>query len=187
MPALMHEPSIAILRATGIRAVVTDVDGTLTDGHIHTTSNGQAFRSFHTQDGLGHHMLVKLGIPVAWISATSEPESIRTRARMLRIPDAHLDLAPGEKGDRFLAVCSKLDVDPRHTVYMGDDENDLPPMRLAGCSACPADAHPAVVGASRIILSRCGGRGAFRELADMIRAAHGQRPGSGQESAPIGR
>ena len=168
----MNPRHLDILRATSVRAVITDVDGSLTDGRIHTASDGRILRSFHTHDGLGHHLLAELGIPIAWLSATSEPVSIQARARMLRIPESHLDLAPGEKGDRFLALCSVLRVNPRNTVYMGDDENDLPPMRLAGCSACPADAHPAVLARSAIILSKEGGRGAFRELADLIRAVH---------------
>jgi 3-deoxy-D-manno-octulosonate 8-phosphate phosphatase (KDO 8-P phosphatase) len=161
----------------GVRAVVSDVDGTLTDGCIHTTSDGRVFRSFHTHDGLGHHLLAEMGVVVAWLSATSEPESIRARARMLRVPESHLDLAPGEKGDRFLALCAAIGVDPARTVYMGDDENDLPPMRVAGWSVCPADAHPAVRAEAKMVTAAAGGRGAFRELADLIREALG---GSGR-------
>mgnify|MGYP001158820624 CR=1 FL=1 len=167
----MNAAHLDIVRAAAIRAIISDVDGTLTDGCIHTTSDGRVLRSFHTHDGLGHHLVAAKGVTIAWLSATSEPESIRTRARMLRMPESHLDLAPGEKGDRFLALCAAIGSDPAHTLYIGDDENDLPPMRLAGCSACPADAHPAVRAEARIVLATPGGHGAFRELADLIRAA----------------
>ena len=168
----MHDAHhIEILRAARIDAVVSDVDGTLTDGCIHTTSDGKLFRSFHTHDGLGHHLLAEIGVRIAWLSATSETESIRVRARMLRLPDEHLDLGPGEKGARSTALCARLGFDPAHTVYIGDDQNDLPPMRLAGCPACPGDAHPEARAAARIVLATPGGRGAFRELADLIRAA----------------
>lgn len=160
---------------SAIDAVVSDVDGTLTNGQIHCPGDGSPpGRSFHTSDGLGTHLLLDAGISVAWLSATSEGGSIATRARMLRVPI--VDAAPGPKQPRFLAICERLKVPPERVAYIGDDVNDLECMELAGLSACPADAHTHVRARADLVLTAPGGRGAFRELADLILAARGRSP-----------
>lgn len=156
-----------------VRAVVCDVDGCLTDGRIHRISDGTAMRSFHTHDGMGHKRLAAAGIMLAWLSATTERESIIGRARMLGLPESLVDTGEGEKGPRFQRLCAAMGVEPAQTIYLGDDVNDLPAMRLAGCSACPADARPEVRSRATLVLRARGGHGAFRELAEMILAARG--------------
>lgn len=158
-----------------IHAIITDVDGTLTDGGVTLGDAPHSIRTFNTHDGLGHDLLAKAGIKVGWLSATSSPRSIELRAQQLRIPA--VDAGPGDKGPRFLAMCAQLGVTPDRVLYIGDDVNDLPAMRLAGVSACPADAVEAVRAHVDIVLTRPGGRGAFREAADMLLAAIAARPG----------
>lgn len=153
-----------------VRAVVTDVDGCLTDGKIHRLSNGAAMRSFHSHDGMGHKRLVAAGIKVAWLSATSERESILGRAQMVGLDPELVDTGEGEKGARFERLCEAMGVEPGQTIFIGDDVNDLPAMRKAGLSACPADARPEVRAEATIVLTAHGGEGAFRELADMVLA-----------------
>lgn len=155
-----------------IRLVVCDVDGTLTDGGVTLGSSPEAQRTFHTHDGLGTHLLLQAGVKVAWLSATSSGESIHRRAEMLRV--SHVDAAEGPKGKRFTEICRLLAVEPKHALYLGDDVNDLPAMRLAGLSACPADARPEVRAFVGLILDTPGGKGAFREIADILLA--GVRP-----------
>lgn len=149
-----------------IRLVVCDVDGTLTDGGVTLGSSSEAQRTFHSHDGLGTHRLVKAGIQVAWLSATSSAESIHRRAEML--PVTHVDAGVGDKGQRFIEIGKRLGVRPTQTLYLGDDVNDLPAMRLAGISACPADARPEVRAHVDLVLETPGGKGAFRELAEII-------------------
>lgn len=151
-----------------IRLIVCDVDGTLTEGGVTLGDSPHAHRTFNTHDGLGTHLLLDAGIKVAWLSATSSGESIRHRAAMLRV--THVDAAEGPKGPRFLAICRTLGVDPGHALYLGDDVNDLPAMRQAALSACPADARPEVRNSVDLVLETPGGRGAFRELADILLA-----------------
>lgn len=162
---------------TSIRAIITDVDGTLTDGGVTLGDSPHSIRTFNTHDGLGHDLLAKAGIKVAWLSATSSARSIELRAQQLRIPA--VDAGPGDKGPRFLALCATLGVTPDQVLYIGDDVNDLPAMRLAAVSACPSDAAEAVRAAVDIILTRPGGRGAFREAADMVLAVIGRGPAPG--------
>ncbi|MDX2115318.1 MAG: HAD hydrolase family protein, partial [Planctomycetota bacterium] len=82
----------------------------------------------------------------------------------------HVDAGPGPKGPRFTELCERMGVPPAEVVYLGDDVNDLPAMALAGLSACPADARPEVRARVDLVLDAPGGRGAFRELADVVLA-----------------
>ncbi len=151
-----------------VQALISDVDGCLTDGGIAYADGPDAGRTFNTHDGLMHQLLRDASIKIGWLSATSSPASIERRAAQLRVHA--LDAGPGDKGPRFLTLCARLNIDPRRAIYLGDDLNDLPAMRLAGASACPADAVPAVRACADILLTAPGGRGAFRELGDIILA-----------------
>ena len=152
-----------------VTAVVSDVDGVLTDGRIGigpAPIDTGAIRFFDMRDGMGTKLLQKAGVPVAWLSASIDDGVIRRRAEMLAVE--HVDVAVGPKEERFVDLCRKLGVDPARVAYIGDDVNDLPPMRLAGVTACPADARPEVREVADLVLAAPGGRGAFRELADLI-------------------
>jgi 3-deoxy-D-manno-octulosonate 8-phosphate phosphatase (KDO 8-P phosphatase) len=157
----------------GIEGVVTDVDGTLTDGAIFRDASDAAGRSFSSHDGLGFRRLRDAGIAVGWLSATSDGASIEGRARMLGIE--HIDWGAGDKGDRFDALCGRMGVSPARTVFMGDDVNDLPAMDRAGMSACPADAVEAVRAEADVVVGADGGRGALRELAELLLEAKADR------------
>lgn len=155
--------------ARTVQALISDVDGCLTDGGIFYAGGPDAGRTFHTHDGLMHQLLREASIKIGWLSATSNAASIERRASQLGVHA--LDAGAGDKGPRFLALCARLGVDPRCAVYLGDDLNDLPAMRLAGASACPADAVPALRACADILLTTPGGRGAFHELGEIILAS----------------
>jgi 3-deoxy-D-manno-octulosonate 8-phosphate phosphatase (KDO 8-P phosphatase) len=159
------------LRALNVAGVVTDIDGTLTDGSLYCFSDGTVGRRFMTHDGMGHNLLHGVGLVIGWLSATTEGDSIRRRAQMLDV--AHVDAGKGDKGPRFIKLCEQMGVDGERTVYIGDDVNDLPAMALAGFCACPADAVPHVRAQADHVLTSPGGHGAFRELADAIVASLG--------------
>lgn len=155
------------LPLVGVKAVVCDVDGTLTTGEIMCFAGpDEPARPFNTHDGMGFGLLHKAGIKLAWLTATSRGGSTQSRADML--PIDVVDIGKGDKGARFVGVCERLGVSPDRVVYIGDDVNDLPAMKLAGVSACPSDAHDSVRSSVDLVLSRRGGVGALRELADLI-------------------
>jgi len=151
-----------------IRAIVSDVDGCLTDGGISYANGPEAGRTFSTHDGLGHGLLREAGVGFAWLSATTNDGTILKRAEQLGV--GVVDTGSGDKGPRFLEVCRRLSVDPKQTLYIGDDRNDLPAMRLAALSACPSDARPEVRAIVDLVLDTPGGAGAFREAADIVLA-----------------
>ncbi|MDX2113985.1 MAG: HAD family hydrolase, partial [Planctomycetota bacterium] len=135
-PVVLGVRRLRLPLGVAVRAVVSDVDGVLTDGGIALagSSAGQTpaetLRIYNTHDGLGTHLLEAAGIHVGWLSATSSPGSILSRARQLRVQ--HVDAGPGPKGPRFTELCERMGVPPAEVVYLGDDVNDLPAMALAG-------------------------------------------------------
>lgn len=164
---MSRESAIEQLRRIApIEGVISDVDGVLTDARIGLTSDGATIRFFDMKDGMGVRLLTGAGIRVGWCSAGVDDGVIRSRGESLGVDD--IDLGHGDKGERFTAMCGRLGVNPGRTVYVGDDVNDLPAMRLAGATACPADAVEAVRSIVDLVLSRPGGAGCFRELADLI-------------------
>ncbi len=177
-PAIAGINRLKIPLAADIRAVIADVDGTLTNGDISFTGSNdpgeEPGRAFDTRDGLGMKLLQRAGIGVAILSSTLRGESSRQRMQMLGVE--HVDVGPGEKGPRFDALCKALNVTPQQVIYIGDDVNDLPAMERAALVATPADAHPAVRNRADIVLQANGGSSAFRELADILLDAHHLNP-----------
>lgn len=170
-PGDPHTAGIGRLRlplTTEIRAVVSDVDGVLTDGRIIFGDDEHAGRAFFTHDGMGTRMLQTAGIKVGWLSATSSGASIHRRAAQTGVE--FVDTGQGDKGPRFTELCGRMGVEPANTLFVGDDVNDLPAMARAGLSACPADARPEVKSTVDLVLEARGGRGAFREVADIVLA-----------------
>lgn len=157
-----------LARIAPIEGVISDVDGVLTDARIGLTSDGAAIRFFNMKDGMGVRLLADQGIRVGWCSAGVDDGVIRRRGENLGVDE--IDIGHGDKGERFQAMCERLGIDPAHTVFVGDDVNDLPAMALAGLSACPADAVRAVRTTVDLVLSKSGGAGCFRELADLVLA-----------------
>ena len=154
-----------------VEAVVVDVDGTLTDGAVYMPGDVDAepIRKFDTRDGQGLRMLMKNGVKLGVLSSTYRGQSSVERARMLKIE--HMDIGPGDKRPRFLALCNEMGVEPAKTLYFGDDINDLVAMEVAGFVACPADAHPIVRRVAHVVLQAAGGHHAARELSDLILGA----------------
>lgn len=157
------------VEAGGVQGVICDVDGTLTDGKVHLGGDGGgAGRSFHTHDGLGTQLLMRAGVRVGWLSATSDGGSIEGRAKMIGVE--HVDWGQGDKGARVERLCGEMGVEAGRAVYIGDDVNDLPAMRVCGASATPADGAAAVRREATLVLERRGGHGAMRELAEVVLA-----------------
>lgn len=147
-----------------VRLIVCDVDGTLTDGKIHITDKGDEFKSFDARDGLAMSRLNRSGVKVALLSHSHAQAIIHRRAEILKL---ELFYAGHEKKSIVLQEWLKqLNLSPQEVLYLGDDLNDLDAMELCGWKACPADACKEVKDLCQIRLSRKGGNGVFRELAE---------------------
>lgn len=142
-----------------------DVDGTMTDGAMYYTEGGEEIKRFSTRDGMGINLLQKSGIESAII--TSENSVIAAnRAKKLKIE--HCVLGSKNKTEAFKELLGKTGFNTAEVAYIGDDVNDYHVMKLAGVSACPADATDTIKTVSDIICNSGGGNGAIRELAETI-------------------
>lgn len=152
-------------RARGIQAVVFDVDGVLTDGGLWYGPEGEVFKRFDVKDGHAMVLARLVGVPVALLTARTSA-IVEARAKELKL--AKVFQGRREKGPAFDELCAELKLAPANVAYMGDDVNDLPALMKAGLSACPADAVPEVKQAVQFVSTCAGGRGAARELIELV-------------------
>ncbi|MCS6980696.1 MAG: HAD-IIIA family hydrolase [Flavobacteriales bacterium] len=154
----------AILLSHKVKLLVCDVDGTLTDGRIHITASGEEFKSFNARDGLAMARLNRNGLPVALLSHSHAFQIVRRRAEILGLSFWYAGTE--NKSEVLNRWLHELGIEADQVLYLGDDLNDLDAMKMCGWRACPADACPQVKAISQIRLSRKGGDGVFRELAE---------------------
>jgi 3-deoxy-D-manno-octulosonate 8-phosphate phosphatase (KDO 8-P phosphatase) len=153
-----------------VRLLLLDVDGVLTDGRLYYGETGELMKAFDVKDG---HGIVMLRDHVALGVISGRPGLARRRLEELRFQ--HLVFSQRDKLAGY-ATLAHLGFADEEVAYMGDDVNDLGLLRRVGLSACPADALPEVRRAVHFVSSNPGGRGAVRELCDLIRAAKGLSP-----------
>ena len=142
-----------------------DVDGVLTDGKLYFSSQGDEMKAFSSLDGHGLKMLQRAGVEVAIISGRSS-RALELRAANLGIDELHMGVE--DKGALLTRLARQRGIDLARAGYMGDDVVDLPILRLCGFSATVADGHPEVLSRVDYVASRGGGRGAVREVCDLI-------------------
>ncbi len=168
----MRQPSPeALKRAAGIRFVLLDVDGVLTDGRIHFGSNGEDGRSFHSRDGLGVRLGQRAGLNFGIVSGRVSP-AVSGRAAELDIEEVHQGVQ--DKVACVEGILSRRGLAASDVCFMGDDLVDVPAMRRAGFAAAPSDAAPEAHGAADYVTAAAGGRGAVRELVDLLLRASGK-------------
>ncbi len=161
-------PQALVARAARIRLVLLDVDGVLTDGRLFYGPQGEAMKAFDVKDG---HGIVLLREHVDFGVISGRPvQASEARLRELRFK--HLVFGERDKLAGYARLAA-LGIPDEEVAYMGDDVNDVPLLRRVGLPAAPADAHPSVLAAARFVSSREGGRGAVRELCELILRARG--------------
>jgi 3-deoxy-D-manno-octulosonate 8-phosphate phosphatase (KDO 8-P phosphatase) len=161
-------------RARGVSAVFMDVDGVMTDGGILFIDSGSEGRIFDAKDGVAIWLLRRAGFLTGVISGRTSP-AVRRRARELGMEEIHLKVR--DKVAVYEEIASRRGLRDGEVCYIGDDVVDLPLLRRVGLSVAPADAHPSVLREVRAITRAPGGRGAIREIADLILEAQGKMPG----------
>ena len=157
-------------RAAAIKLVVFDVDGVLTDGSLFIDDDGREFKAFNSKDGLGMKMLQKSGVPIGIITAR---QSKLVSYRMQNLGIDHVFQGQEDKLPAFEKLIAELELKPEQTAYVGDDVVDLPLLRRAGLAVAVADAHPLCKRHSHWETLHPGGRGAAREVCELIMEAQG--------------
>ena len=157
-------------RAKGLKLFLLDVDGVLTDGTITYTHEGKEIKSFHTRDGLGIRLLMESGVEVGLITARKS-EAVNRRVQDLGL--RFVFQKAKNKLEIFQQLLEKLNLEPSEVGYMGDDWLDLPLLIRVGFAATVADAVPEVLKIAHYVTKRKGGRGAVREVCELILEAKG--------------
>lgn len=156
--------------AKNIKLVIFDVDGVLTDGSLFFGDDGQEYKAFYSRDGLGIKLLQRTGVEIGVITARNS-ELVEHRMKNLDIK--HFYQGRLDKISAFEEMISKLNVTPEQTAYAGDDVVDLPVMKKVGLAIAVQDAHPFVKKHAHWITEHTGGRGAARDICELIMEAQG--------------
>jgi len=155
-------------RARRIRLLVLDVDGVLTDGTLHISARGEEVKIFHVRDGSGLVALRRAGVVIAIISGRASG-AVTRRAEELGIEHVRQGIA--DKGAALDALCAELGLARDEIACVGDDTPDLPMFERAGLAIAVADAHPNATARAHWVTQARGGRGAVREICDLLLAA----------------
>lgn len=158
--------------AARIRLLVLDVDGVLTDGRLLYDAGGHESKSFHVRDGYGMQQAMAAGVTLAVISGRRSPAAA---ARLAELRVAHVFLGRNDKRKVFDQLLAELGVPASDVACVGDDVTDLDIMAVAGLGITVADAHPDVLRAADWVTTAGGGRGAVREICDLLVASRQPR------------
>ncbi len=158
-------PPEVMERAKAIRLLILDVDGVLTDGSLYFGPQGEALKVFHVRDGHGLKMLQKAGIEVAFLSGRRSDAAYH-RAKELGINRFHEGLR--DKVAVMEEIMASMGIEAAAVAAVGDDLVDLPHLRRSGLAVAVADAVPEVRAAAHWVTSLPGGRGAVREVCDLL-------------------
>jgi len=161
-----------------VKLVITDVDGVLTDGTIGLDARGAEVKFFSIQDGLGIRLLQLGGIEVAFLSSRPS-DVVRARAEELGVKARFSDIRAKRSAlesllDEVRAASPDEPLEADDVCYIGDDIVDIPCLRRVGFPVAVANARPEVQEAAEYVTRAEGGRGAFREVADLVLRARGR-------------
>jgi len=154
-----------------IRLLLLDVDGVLTDGRIIYDSRGHDMKLFDVHDGMGVYALKKAGIKTILVTAKGS-RAIRPRAHDMQVDEVFENIAPKTKV--LEKILHKYGLEPSEICFAGDDLVDLCLMKKVGFSVAVFNACPEIKQASNYITIREGGRGAVREIAELILKSQGK-------------
>jgi 3-deoxy-D-manno-octulosonate 8-phosphate phosphatase (KDO 8-P phosphatase) len=152
-------------RAVGVRLLLLDCDGVLTDGRITPVEGGEELKSFHTHDGHGLVMLHRAGLRTGIISGRT--------SRLVELRAADLGISFVRQGalnkiEVFESLLAEAGEEPSRVAYVGDDVVDIPLMRRCGLAIAVADATPDTRDAAHHVTRLPGGHGAVREVCELI-------------------
>lgn len=163
------DPLRAKLSRVGLLAL--DADGVLTDGSLYWGPGGECYQSFYVRDGYGIKQLLDAGIAVAVITGRRS-DALVHRLHDLGVP--HCFQGASDKGVILTGLQNQLGLTREQTASLGDDEPDLPLFAQSGVTLAVADAHPSLRSRAEYVTRAHGGRGAVREVADLLLASRRQ-------------
>ncbi len=157
-------------KAAQIKLVIFDVDGVLTDGSLFIGDKGEEYKAFYSRDGLGMKMLHATGVEIGIITARTAKV---VEHRMTSLGIKHVHQGRLDKLTACDEMLAELKIPYAHTAYVGDDAVDLPVMKKVGLAIAVQDAHPIAKQHAHWQTEHPGGRGAARDVCDLIMQAQG--------------
>lgn len=148
-----------------IKLVISDVDGVLTDGGMYYNEEGEYMKKFNTRDSMGMELLLQKGIKTILMTRENS-KIVKERVKKIKIVDLYSDVI--KKEEMIPEILKKYDVNSDEIAYIGDDVNDVEIMKKVGFSATPFDGNFAVKENADYTCKMEGGKGAFREIADLL-------------------
>lgn len=158
------------LRFENIKLLVLDVDGVMTDGGLTIGDDGQEYKTFHSHDGLGMKLLKSTGVQLAIITGRTS-NVVKQRAETTGI--AHFYQGAEDKLLAFQDLIQKTGFTASQCAFMGDDFVDLPPMLSCGLALAVPNSPDLVLQHAHYVTTKSGGRGAVREVCELIMQAQG--------------
>jgi len=156
-----------------IKILIMDVDGVMTDGRIIINDDGRETKNFDVRDGHGIKLVQRYGIEVALLTGR-QSEVVKHRANELGITEVHQKIF--NKKEVFAEILQKNNLNANQAAFIGDDIIDIPVLKEAGFSATVADAIDIVKKTVDYVTKNKGGRGAVREVCEMLLQAQGRWP-----------
>jgi 3-deoxy-D-manno-octulosonate 8-phosphate phosphatase (KDO 8-P phosphatase) len=158
-------------RAANVRLLILDVDGVMSDGLIYMGNSGEELKAFNVRDGYGIRCALTSDIEVAIITGR-KAKLLEDRCETLGI--THLYQGQSDKLLAFHDLLGKLNIPAEQVAYVGDDLIDWPVMAKVGLSVAVSDAHPLLIPRADYVTRIAGGRGAVREVCDLLLLAQGK-------------
>ena len=165
------EKSQLKIKAKKIKLLLLDVDGVLTDGSIIYDEQGRELKIFNVRDGAMVKWLKRAGIEVAILSGRKS-KAVEKRAKELGVELVIQDAK--DKLPAFQSLLKQTGLKPEEIAYLGDDWHDLVVLKRVGLSACPKDAVKEIKTRVDYVCKAKGGKGAVRELGEIILKAQGK-------------
>jgi len=163
--------------AAGIKLLLMDVDGVLTDGKLYNVpgpdGNMAETKGFDSQDGISLQWLARLGIPAGLISGRVSPATVE-RAKQCKFK--YVYQGHTEKIPILEEILADAKIDRTAVAYIGDDLTDVVVMRRVGLSIATANARPEVKAIAHYVTEVPGGQGAVRETIELLLKAQGHWP-----------
>jgi 3-deoxy-D-manno-octulosonate 8-phosphate phosphatase (KDO 8-P phosphatase) len=157
-------------KARRVRLVLFDVDGVLTDGALFLGDDGQEYKAFHSRDGHGMKMLQATGVEIGVITGrTSQVVELRMESLGIR----HVYQGRRNKLPAYEQVKEQLGLNDSEIAFVGDDVVDLPILIRVGLAVAVQDAHPLVKQHAHWHTPSAGGRGAGRDVCELVMEAQG--------------
>lgn len=149
-----------------VKLLLCDVDGTLTDGGMYYSENGDEMKKFNTRDGMAFNLLHDKGVKIGIITS-EDTKMVERRAQKLHVDYLMQGKKHGGKVEAAQEICRQMGVEMSETAYVGDDVNCVALLKAVGYAFCPSDACEAAKAVEGIhILSRKGGDACVREVVD---------------------